>query len=154
MELKQKRVLEDLGTLLKNVLENPDLVDYEIEEHSTGYHAAKISNISIGVLFKPDGTDSVFPPHALHSLEDKIRKTIKKSTEKEYRTFDEICTEVEKALQTLPQDKYEKMLAPAYQRGVKTVTHSTISEFIIGKQMKEKNIKTEKGSCAAYKMRK
>ncbi len=154
MELKQMKVLEDMSTVLKAIVKDPTLVDYAVEEHYTGTNAAKISNISVGILFKPGDEISIFPPHALHSLEDKIRATVMKSTKKKYRTFDEISTELEKALQTLPQDDYERMLAPMYKKGVKTVTHTIISELVIDKQMKEKNIKTEKGSYAAYKMKK
>lgn len=154
MELKQMKVLEDMSSILKAVVKDPTLVDYAVEEHYTGTNAAKISSISIGILYKPDDTVSVFPPHALHSLENKIRATVMKSTKKKYRTFDEISIKLENALRTLPEDDYERMLAPMYQKGVKTVAHSIISELVIGKQMKERDIKTGKGLCTAYKMKK
>jgi len=77
-----------------------------------------------------------------------------KSAEKKYKTFGEISAELEKSLQTSPQNEYEKMLALMYQKGVKTLTHRVISELVIGKQMKEKDIKKEKGSYLAYKMKK
>jgi hypothetical protein len=154
MELKQKQVLDDMSVILKAVIENSNLVDYSTEEHLTGGYVANIANIGFGTLRAPDGNVSIFPPNALHSLEDKIRATVMKSVEKKYRTFDEISAELEKALQTLPQNEHEEMLAPMYQKGVKAVTHSIISELVIGKQVEEKNIKKEKGLYVAYKMKK